>query len=69
MENDFVFQCRVDLSTALEPGPLELRIDVAQGLDTHLQSERDSQRALARSRSLQLHLLSILAYPDENLWE
>src|SRR5262245_22563361 len=49
MENDFVFQRRVDLSAGFEANPLELRIDIAQRLDAHFESESDSQRAFTRS--------------------
>src|SRR4029450_5783588 len=46
MENNFVFQRRVDLSAGFEAYSLELRIDIAQCLDPHFESEGDSQLAL-----------------------
>ncbi len=36
VENDFVFQRRVDLSAGFQASLLELRIDIAQCLDPHL---------------------------------
>src|SRR6478672_2707900 len=49
MENNFVFQRRVDLSAGFEAYSFELRIDIAQCLDPHFESEGDSQRAFTRS--------------------
>src|SRR5215471_10692244 len=49
MENNFVFQRRVDLSAGFEAHSLELRIDIAQCLDAHFEPEGDSQRAFTRS--------------------
>ncbi|MGZ4716434.1 MAG: hypothetical protein ACXWCB_06995 [Acidimicrobiales bacterium] len=66
VENNFVFKRRVDLSAGLESYSLQLGIDVAQCLDTHFEPERDSQRALACSRTLQLHLLCVSTYPDKD---
>src|SRR4029079_13733107 len=64
VKNDFVFQCRVDLSAGLETYSLELRVDIAQSLDPNFESEGDPQCALTRSRALQLHLLCVFSYPD-----
>src|SRR6516225_6228429 len=49
MENNFVFQRRIDLSARFEANSLELRIDIAQRLDAHFESEGDSQRAFTCS--------------------
>src|SRR5262249_32332385 len=49
VENNFIFQRRVDLSAGFEAHSLELRIDIAQCLDAHFESEGDSQRAFTRS--------------------
>ena len=60
VENNFVFQRRFDLSAGFEAYSLEHRIDVAQCLDPHFESEGHSQRAFTRSRTLQLHFLRVL---------
>src|SRR6266576_1779411 len=49
VENNFVFQRRVDLSAGFEAHSLELRIDIAQCLDPHFESEGHTQRAFTRS--------------------
>src|SRR5262245_15632266 len=49
VENNFIFQCRVDLSPSFEAYSLELRIDVAQCFDPYFESESDSQRTFSRS--------------------
>src|SRR6266487_4405490 len=49
VENNFVFQRRVDLSAGFEAYSLELCIDIAQCLDPHFESEGDSQRAFTCS--------------------
>src|SRR5262245_6024726 len=49
VEDNFVFQRCVDLSAGFEAYSLELRIDVAQCLDPHFESEGHSQRAFTRS--------------------
>src|SRR6267378_5589426 len=49
VEDNFIFQRRVDLSARFEAHSLELRIDIAQCLDPHFESEGDSQRAFTCS--------------------
>src|SRR5437867_5627828 len=49
VEDNFIFQRRVDLSAGFEAYSLELRIDIAQCLDPHFESEGDSQSAFTCS--------------------
>src|SRR5215467_13709943 len=64
MEDDFVFQRRVDLSAGFKANTLEFCIDIAQRFDAHLESKGDSQCAFTCSGTLQLYLLRVFGYPD-----
>ena len=67
VENDAVIERRFDLRPGFELDAVQRRPDIAQCLDPHLQTEGDFERAFARARAFQFHLVGVPVHPHENL--
>ena len=67
VEENFVVQARLHLGTGLEFHSVQHRIDVPQRFHSHLQSERDLERAFARPRTFQTDFVRVLVHPHKNL--
>ena len=67
VENDSVFEHRLDGCASFQLRAVEDGVYVAQCFHAHLQSERDFERAFPRPRALELHFIRVLVHAHEDL--